>query len=65
MTDTQPTRPTFTPEQEREIAWQQPFDSADYLDPRPRPAVHLTPLVMPDGTVVDLNSPIAFHKPQS
>ena len=65
MTDPQPPWPTFTPEQEREVEWQIPSDAADYLDPRPRPSVHLTPLVMPDGTIVDLNDPIAFHRPQS
>jgi hypothetical protein len=45
-----------------DTVWERPFDSADSLDPRP--VIHLEPLVMPDGTIVDVNSPIAFLKPQ-
>jgi hypothetical protein len=42
---------------EHEIEWQIPSD-VDFMDPRP--VIHLKPLVMPDGTTVDLNDPRAF-----
>jgi hypothetical protein len=54
----------MTPPKPTEVVWEIPFDSADYLDPRPRPVIHLTPLTMPDDTVVDLNDPRAFLTPQ-
>lgn len=49
---------------QHEIEWLIPSDSADFLDPRPRQALYTSPIVIPGGVSVDLNSPTAVHEPQ-
>jgi len=49
---------------EHDIEWLIPSDSADFLDPRPRQALYTSPVVIPGGVDVEMNSPTAFHKPQ-
>jgi hypothetical protein len=70
MTDTQPrserlrkSKQSLTglsAKQDHDIEWQIPSD-VDFMDPRP--VIHLEPIVMPDGTVTDLNDPRAFLPP--
>ncbi len=49
--------------EEHAIEWLIPNDAADYLEPRPNEPRYAKPLVLPDGTSVDLNKPGPFRSP--
>jgi len=40
-------------------------DAADYLEPRPNEPRYAKPLVLSDGTKVDLNAPGPFAEPRT